>query len=149
MILWNTDQDNYNSNNDNILNKNTLYNHLNNKSNHSHHNHHDNSGDNDTVHFILANGFIILFLSLCVICILTQIRNSRGEPYMIPTEEEVNEIETCPICLEDLDGVENSVRIRICSHVLCSACGNRLLDNNIHNCPVCRRHFYIPEHQQR
>ena len=127
----------YNINNENI---NIL-------KNNSHH--HNNSGDNDTIHFILANGFIVLFLSLCVICILTQIRKTRGEPFILPTEEEVNENETCPICLEDLAGVENSVRIRVCTHVLCRTCGYRLLDNNINTCPVCRRHFYLTEHQNR
>ena len=134
---------------DNNTNDEYLKNHIhyNTFKNNTHH--HNNNGDNDTIHFILANGFIVLFLSFCVICILTQIRKSRGDPYIAPTENEIYESETCPICLEDLNDIEDSVRIRVCTHVLCRTCAYRLLDNNIHTCPVCRRHFYLTERENQ
>ena len=109
--------------------------------------HHHNDGDNKAVQFIVTNAFIIIFLLFCIICVLTQVRRSRGDPYTDPTEEEINDTETCPICLEELDGIEETYKIKICSHILCKSCGTRLLDLNIHSCPVCRRHFYNSENR--
>jgi len=128
-------------------------------SNNYHHNNIHNDTHNDThnknnlgeniLRFISLNGLILLSIIVCLFLPLYKARYSRGNPYVVPTEEEMENEENCPICLEELEGVDNSVRIRVCTHILCRTCADRLLDNFIHNCPVCRRGFYIQQNQNQ
>lgn len=124
--------------------------HHNNIHNNTHNNTHNknNLGEN-ILRFISLNGLILLSIIVCLFLPLYKARYSRGNPYVVPTEQEMENEENCPICLEELEGVDNSVRIRVCTHILCRTCADRLLDNFIHNCPVCRRGFYIQQNQNQ
>ncbi|MBD33568.1 MAG: hypothetical protein CL892_03895, partial [Dehalococcoidia bacterium] len=45
-------------------------------------------------------------------------------------------METCPICLDSIDGNITSTN---CNHAFCDLCFDELMDNNKIECPLCRR----------
>ena len=52
----------------------------------------------------------------------------------------------CSICLEfvnnDCDYGNDIVKLYICNHILHKYCANKMIQNNIANCPVCTKFLY-------
>ena len=58
---------------------------------------------------------------------------------------EVDELTSCPVCLEDFSEVVPHVpRILPCFHTLCEHCVEQLLQNNSLECPECREKHGAP-----
>lgn len=109
--------------------------------NHTHNNTHHKHYKTNLVHIIITN-FTILFFSLCcALCYVSAYLKNRPNPFVIATNEDIQNVERCPICLKELEEDDN-LRFKVCTHILCIECGNGLIRNHINKCPVCRRNIY-------
>ena len=102
----------------------------------------NNTNHNNTINILLSNfTFFFLILVLITYYISSYFKKNQPNPFIVATNEEVTQVDRCPICLKDLEENDN-LRFKVCTHILCVECGNGLIRNHINKCPVCRRNIY-------
>ncbi|KFH04217.1 RNA recognition motif protein [Toxoplasma gondii VAND] len=65
--------------------------------------------------------------------------SSRGTP--VGVEEEREEAETCPLCLEDMDETDRGLFPCECGYQLCLWCLHHIRERLGNKCPACRREY--------
>jgi hypothetical protein len=105
------------------------------------HNNTNNNHKHNYFNLLLSNFGIVFFSLSLALCYISAHMKSRPNPFVVATEQDIENVERCPICLKELEEDDN-LRFKVCTHILCIECGNNLIKNHINTCPVCRRNIY-------
>ena len=108
---------------------------------------HDKHSKDSYLFLLLVNITVLVFFLFVFLCYFIASLQKPEDPFVEATDEEIQDIQQCPICLNDLEE-DNNLRFKVCTHILCVQCGEELVRNNINRCPICRRNIYDINLQQ-